>query len=40
MNKKRLAYLYYDKSYQITQKNPWYVTIAKNTRTYDKQILT
>ena len=40
MKEKRPAYLYYDKSYRISQKNPWYITIEKNTPAYDKQIST
>ena len=37
MNEKRPAYLHYDKSYRISQKNPRYVTIEKNTRAYDNR---
>ena len=37
MNEKPPAYLYYDKSYGISQKNPWFVTIEKNTRAYDNR---
>ena len=40
MNEKRPACLYYDQSYRISQKNPWYDTIEKNTQAFDKQILT
>ena len=40
MNEKQPACLYYDKSYRISQKNPWYVTIEKTTLAYDKQIST
>ena len=40
MNEKRPAYLYYGKSYRISQKNPRYVTIEKNTQAYDEQVST
>ena len=40
MNEKRPAFFYYGKSYRISQKNPWYITIKKTAQAYDKQIST